>query len=233
MTPNMKRPEVFGPYRLVRSRARRRLSLVMTPQGELEARAPMRLSVERIEAFIRASADWIERAKAQGQTLLLEDGGFVLFRGAKARLCWGKSTRAVLNFPEGREIWLKARDGLQAEKELHALLKREARSVIDRAYAKMAVRAKRLPVKFWKLSSSRSRWGSASAARATVNLSWRLVFIDDALIEYVAAHELAHLVEGNHSQAFWKEVEAILPDWKRRHQALRAVRMELLPFYDD
>ena len=103
----------------------------------------MRLSVERIEAFIRASADWIERAKAQadaaraafGQTLLLEDGGFVLFRGAKARLCWGKSTRAVLNFPEGREIWLKARDGLQAEKELHALLKREARSVIDRAYA--------------------------------------------------------------------------------------------------
>lgn len=241
MTPSMKRPEVFVPYRLVRSRARRRLSLVMTPQGELEARAPMRLSVERIEAFIRASADWIEWAKAQadaaraafGQTLLLEDGGFVLFRGAKARLCWGKSTRAVLNFPGGREIWLKARDGLQAEKELHALLKREARSVIDRAYAKMAVRAKRLPVKFWKLSSSRSRWGSASAARATVNLSWRLVFIDDALIEYVVAHELAHLVEANHSQAFWKEVEAILPDWKRRHQALRAVRMELLPFYDD
>jgi len=67
-----------------------------------------------------------------------------------------------------------------------------------------------------KLSNARSEWGSCNASRV-IRLNWRLVQLPPALAEYVVAHEVAHIVELNHSARFWALVERLLPG----HETLR------------
>ncbi len=66
----------------------------------------------------------------------------------------------------------------------------------------------------------RSRWGSCSA-KGRVSLHWGLVLLAPALLDYVVVHELCHLRELNHQPAFWRRVEAVLPDWRERRKRLR------------
>jgi predicted metal-dependent hydrolase len=77
-----------------------------------------------------------------------------------------------------------------------------------------------------RLSSARTRWGSCSA-RSGIRLHWRLIHCPPALIDYVVAHEVAHLVEMNHSPRFWAVVGSLYPDWSaarlRLHEAARTL----------
>jgi predicted metal-dependent hydrolase len=82
---------------------------------------------------------------------------------------------------------------------------------IDRRIARVAVR------------DTKSRWGSCSATGA-LSFSWRLVMAPESVIDYVVAHEVAHLVEMNHSPRFWRLVRTLVPDavapraWLKRHR---------------
>ena len=76
-----------------------------------------------------------------------------------------------------------------------------------------------LPVPAVRLSNARTRWGSCSS-RSGIRLHWRLVHLSPALIDYVVAHEVAHLVEMNHSPRFWAVVERLYPDWRSARAAL-------------
>jgi len=71
-----------------------------------------------------------------------------------------------------------------------------------------------------RLSSARTRWGSCSASSG-IRLHWRLIHLRPALIDYVVAHEVAHLAEMNHSPRFWAVVAALYPDWKAARNELR------------
>lgn len=66
----------------------------------------------------------------------------------------------------------------------------------------------------------KSRWGSC-APDGTIRLNWRLMGFPEPLIDYVCAHEAAHLVEANHSPAYWAVVERLMPDWKARRKSMR------------
>jgi predicted metal-dependent hydrolase len=82
--------------------------------------------------------------------------------------------------------------------------------------------AERLDVRYAavRLSSAQTRWGSASSA-GVIRLSWRLVHFPIATIDYVVAHELAHLREMNHSTRFWAIVEAVLPGYEAARTELK------------
>lgn len=71
-----------------------------------------------------------------------------------------------------------------------------------------------------RVSSARTRWGSAST-RGTISLNWRLLCLPDELLDYVVVHELAHLREMHHGPAFWALVATVLPDYAQRRAALR------------
>ena len=71
-----------------------------------------------------------------------------------------------------------------------------------------------------RLSSARTRWGSCSSTSG-IRLHWRLIHLAPALIDYVVAHEVAHLVEMNHSPRFWAVVGELYPDWKTARGRLR------------
>ena len=70
-----------------------------------------------------------------------------------------------------------------------------------------------------KLTNARSEWGSCNH-RGEIRLNWRLVQLPPDLAEYVVAHEVAHLVELNHSPRFWSQVEQLLPCYAERRRAL-------------
>jgi len=78
------------------------------------------------------------------------------------------------------------------------------------------------------LSSASTRWGSASAD-GSIRLNWRLVHFAVPVIDYVVAHELAHLREMNHSDAFWDVVRSVMPDFEAARGTLKS---EVLPVFD-
>ena len=80
----------------------------------------------------------------------------------------------------------------------------------------------------WGLSSAQGRWGSCTS-QGRIRLNWRLIHFAPALIDYVIAHEVAHLKEMNHGPAFWREVERLCPDFRAARDTLRRQPPDTLP----
>jgi len=89
---------------------------------------------------------------------------------------------------------LRARDELAAASDRYA-------AMVGRSYTRLSFR------------DTRSRWGSCSS-EGVLMYSWRLIMAPPAVLDYAAAHEVAHLVEMNHSPAFWAVVARICPDYE-------------------
>lgn len=77
-----------------------------------------------------------------------------------------------------------------------------------------------------RITNAKKRWGSCSSEKR-LNFSWRLVMADEDLVNYVVVHEMAHLIEMNHSAYFWALVEELIPDHKERRQRLNALNKQL------
>jgi predicted metal-dependent hydrolase len=77
-----------------------------------------------------------------------------------------------------------------------------------------------------RINGAKTRWGSCSAKKS-LNFSWRLVMADNAVIDYVVVHELAHIIEMNHSVRFWAVVAEVLPDYKERQKRLKELQKQL------
>lgn len=97
--------------------------------------------------------------------------------------------------------------------------------------ARVRVHARRLGVTVTavRLRSQSTRWGSCSASGA-LNFNWRLVMAPPFVLDYVAAHEVSHLVEMNHSRAFWRTVERTLPDMERGRDWLKTNGRQLMMY---
>src|SRR5690625_4807149 len=115
----------------------------------------------------------------------------------------------------------------QIESSVHAWLQRQTRWWLGlRLEHFLALSGQSL--KGWRLSSATTRWGACSSA-GRITLNWRLIHFRHELIDYVVAHEVAHLREMNHSAAFWREVERLLPGYESARQELRRHRPDTLP----
>jgi len=71
-----------------------------------------------------------------------------------------------------------------------------------------------------RIGDQRTRWGSCST-RGTISYNWHLILMPDRIMDYVVVHELCHLLEMNHSERFWRRVEAVLPDYENRKKWLK------------
>lgn len=88
--------------------------------------------------------------------------------------------------------------------------------------------AKQMEVTYGTISirDQKTRWGSRSST-GTLSFNWRLMLAPKEVLDYVVVHELAHIKEMNHSKAFWKEVEKVLPDYEERRKWLKEHGSEL------
>lgn len=101
-------------------------------------------------------------------------------------------------------------------------LKQQAGEILK---AKTAYFARLMGVSYNRIfiKEQKTVWGSCST-KGNLNFNWKLIFTGPDQLEYVVVHELAHLKQMNHSPAFWREVEAVLPDYRERRKKLKAFR---------
>jgi len=168
----------------------------------------------------------IIRSSRKTMSLEIKADGSVVVR-APLRLSEAK----IQKFVEEKQEWiLKNLEKIQkrdAQKEnvqkLSALerqhLQNKACVVIPR---RVAYYAEKLGVSYGKITlrQQKTRWGSC-AANGKLNFNWLLILAPPEVLDYVVVHELCHRREMNHSQAFWKEVEKILPDYRERQKWLK------------
>lgn len=221
-------------YALRRAR-RRSIGFVVTGDG-LAVSAPRWVRQADIEAALQAKAGWVlrklheqrERAHRQlAARVEWRDGAELSYLGAPLRLRLdGAAIGAALVPADGTTSPAQLRLGLPAGAEpaqirdaVQAWLQQQARQCFAERIAlyapRLGVRVRRLA-----LSAAATRWGSASAD-GSIRLNWRLIHHSLPTIDYVVVHELAHLVEMNHSPAFWAIVERVIPDYAQAKAALR------------
>lgn len=224
-------------YALRRSR-RRSIGFVVAADG-LAVSAPRWVGLSDIEAALREKAAWIlrklheqrERARRLDAARVdWRDGTRLPFLGEPVQLRLDPLTTGVVLHAPARALHLglpahaapqQIRDAVQS------WLQRQARRIFEERCALFAPRLK-VRMKRLSLSSAATRWGSASAD-GSIRLNWRLVHFALPVIDYVVAHELAHLREMNHSPAFWDVVRGAVPDFENARSALRH---ETLPALD-
>ena len=208
---------------VLRRSARRSFALQVDHRGARVA-VPLRTPLGEVERFVHSHGRWLldrlrfRAAAYPAPVLNVVDGATVpLFgRALTLRLREGRITRWHPLIDDHEELLLPT-----AVDPLRALL----RALQARALAWYRGRVEEychrlgLPVPTVRLSNARTRWGSCSS-RSGIRLHWRLVHLPPALIDYVVAHEVAHLVEMNHSPRFWAVVERLYPDWRSARAAL-------------
>lgn len=216
-------------YRLQRVR-RKSIGLVITTEG-LVIRAPKWTPLYEIDAAIAERQAWIAKALARQsarreQLAAYRDGGHILFRGIKLKVEVRQGLFESIDLTEKHCI-ATTLDGAFDAAALDHEFKRVAMRELTEIALDMAARAD-LPLKSVTLSSARTMWGSCTS-KGRVRLNFRLLQLAPELMRHVVAHELAHLVEFNHSKRFWAIVERLDPNTKAHKRAIKgyAVLLEL------
>ncbi|MCF2906621.1 M48 family metallopeptidase [Octadecabacter sp. CECT 8868] len=214
---------------LRRSARARRLSLrISRLDGRATLTLPNRVPEREGMAFLREREDWLRKhLDAIEPEQLIQIGGTVPYLGQELPLIAGDVKRAKLSdgtlvLPDSPEM---------AGKRVAAFLKLRARDALAEASDRYADALGR-PYGRISLRDTRSRWGSCSSA-GDLMYSWRLIMAPPQVLNYVAAHEVAHLQHMDHSDRFWGVVDRLFPDhkacraWLRRHGgALHRVRFD-------
>ena len=192
---------------LRRSARARRFSLrVSRLDGRVTLSLPLRAREADALAFAHAQEDWLRRALAAlPKVPALAFGAELPLEGQPHRLVPG-SGRAIR--AEAGELAIPG-DPAQMGRRLAAWLKTRARDRLASASDHFAARLGR-PYSSLALRDTRSRWGSCTHD-GRLMYNWRLIMAPPLVLDYVCAHEVAHLAEMNHSPAFWAVVERLMP----------------------
>ncbi len=183
--------------------------------GRVTLTLPAGMSERQASAFVRDQAGWVRRAVAAVPARrIVRVGGTVPLLGRDVPIVAGGG-RAARYLGETIAVV----DDAQAGPRVRALLQTLARTHLAAAVDRYAETAGRSPAKL-TLRDTRSRWGSCSS-RGDLMFSWRLVMAPPEVLDYVAAHEVAHLLHMDHSPRFWAAVERLVPDYATHRAWLR------------
>ncbi len=216
--------EVFS-VRLRRYAQARRYTLrIHTATGEIILTMPPRGSVRQANEFANKHGAWLaSRLRRTPKRLAFAHGTVIPLRGVDSRIehrCDVRGTVWRESGDDGASLLCVAGDAPHVARRVRDYLRREAKRDLEaasrRAAQTLGVRIGRVSIR-----DQISRWGSCSTT-GVLSYSWRLILAPPLVLEYLAAHEVAHLVEMNHSRRFWRLVERLCPDVKQAKTWLNA-----------
>jgi len=201
---------------------RKSITIAIQPDGNLLVKAPVLMSDSEILKWVKTKTAWIirRREKVLERQVVNPPKHYV---SGERFLYFGKEYELEVRISSGRAgmvgivddkivLFSKTGEGIEVESVLSNWYKNQAKIIISKRvhfYAgQMGETFERITIK-----SQKKRWGSCSSAR-NLNFNWRLIMAPQEVMDYVVVHELCHLRQMNHSEAFWREVETVLPYYK-------------------
>ena len=160
-------------YKIIRTN-RKTKAIYERKNGEVDVRAPLRVSDKKIQEFVQEKQDWITKTQNKIKQKVQK--------------------KQVLSIEEKNKLIDKANEYIPTR----VLFLSKQLS---------------LPITKIKITSAKSYWGCCNI-KNEVSFSWRLMLMEDKVIDYVVVHELAHIKEHNHTKKFWDEVRKVIPDYE-------------------
>ncbi len=192
------------------SKTAKRMVLRYQPlRDEFVLTLPPRCNKARAEKFLQEKQEWMqERLEHLPERVLLQFGNIIPVLGEELEIANG----ANVSNPRKGKLFILATPK-NCEKVTTQVLKARLYYYIEERAEKMAEKINK-EISNITLRDTISRWGSCSHTGA-LSFSWRLVFAPAFVVDYLIAHEVAHLREANHGENFWKLVEELEPKWKK------------------
>jgi hypothetical protein len=212
-----------------RSTARRFTLRVSGANGDITLTLPERAEITAARVFAERHGAWIAARLSKRQArIVFEAGTSVPLRGTPHRIVhWSRVrgvTQATLT-PDGEAIIAVSGEPAHLARRIGDFLRREAMRDLEAAVARhtasLELAARKITVR-----DTTSRWGSCSS-RGHLNFSWRLILAPPMVLDYLAAHEVAHLKEMNHSHRFWALTHRLCPRTPEAERWLKSHGPEL------
>lgn len=201
---------------------RKTLSIMINREGELIIKAPKNMPLSEITQFIQSKEKWINshqlqiknRLDANKDIINLEK---VLVLGNKFEINYIDNLKEIKE--EGNKIFVPTKFYPKKQQYIAKWLKNKAIPIIENRVLYFSTNYK---IKFNSISliNAKTRWGTCSSMKE-ISFNWRVIMLPPRLIDYIIIHELMHILEANHSANFWKLVETVMPDYKKRKEELK------------
>src|SRR3989344_892871 len=214
---------------------KRRNSRVSIGKGCAYIRIPLLLSREEISKEIFSMKSWIIKTLEKKPELLSQNSGREYKDSEKIKIMNEEYTLSI-NYHKknrisarmiGNTIFINISSEISESMQKKKISSLISRLAADKNYDYINSRINNLNKKHFNekvnsicLKNHKSKWGSCSS-KGNINISTRLLFAPEDIINYVCIHELAHLKEKNHSKNFWKLVENAMPDYKEKKRWLK------------
>lgn len=207
-------------YTIKRSVKRRKLTITVERDRSVVVHAPAGMSEDKIRDVVESKRQWIYVKKGHPQKYHalphppgkeMVSGESALYLGRQYRIEVVKSGVSEVRFAQ--RFFIPA---IQGEKRVEALREWFIGKAKEKIVPRVRIHARALGVDISaiKIVDNRFRWGSCTL-NDNVNLNWRLIKAPMFVIDYVIVHELAHLIEANHTPRFWNVVRAQAPTMEK------------------
>ncbi len=198
------------------ARARRMSLRVSRLDGRVTLTLPPKVPRATAEAFLHERQAWLRAALAEAYAPCpVAAGRWLPIEGIDLRITPAATAAVSI---DGTDLLVPER-GMPGPR-IAAWLKLRARDRLAAAVADFGAQLGRSPRSI-RLRDTRSRWGSCSST-GDLMFSWRLIMAPPEVLTYVAAHEVAHLAQMNHSRAYWTTLEGLMPDYRAPRAWLRS-----------
>jgi len=207
-------------------RARRLILRLDSAAGMPVLTLPARTSLAQAEIFLGKHIGWLQsRLAREVAEVPFRDGSIFPLRGEACRIVHrgGRGLIALEEEEGGESALMVPGDAPHVARRVTDWLKREARRDFETSVALYA-KALRTEPKGIRVGDAKSRWGSCSAG-GMLTFSWRLILAPPHVLNYLAAHEAAHLCQMNHGPKFWALVRYLMPhhhgarEWLKKNGA--------------
>lgn len=217
-------------YTLICSVGRKNILLQALPEDKIRVYAPKNARLRDVDALVLSRLDWIRethaklRLEKKAHAFKAENG--VLIEGTRVKVSICRAVRASVCLEgDTLHVYSPSLDEKRIEEEIRkylcALALERIRAALQKYGPTVGAEYGRVTIR-----EQKTRWGSCSSKK-NLNFNWKLILAPKEALEYVVIHELCHLIHFNHSEKFWAEVGARMPEYDLWRKWLRAHGTEL------
>ena len=212
---------MIEPKEIVRTK-RKSLALTINERGELIVHAPKNMPIYEIMGFVQKKQDWINKKITNINSILSKNKDIVeyneiFFIGKRYRVMQTKGIDKPF-LTDNSLILVATKSKRNIQKQLKEWYMSNIDDILIPRIHKLAELMKQ-KYSSVNIINSKAKWGMCDSKR-NLYFNWKLLMLSPDLIDYVIIHEIAHLIELNHSTKFWKIVGAVIPNYKHSKEVI-------------